>query len=205
MKFKIKNLHPKKSLKMHSIFRFTFISILLTLFLSPIINAQPKTGNYFDASIGLGLSAPYDEVDVSSSGFYAQGEYVFGISKWFGLRPYAGVIITSPDENPNLPDYYKVTGNGFLFGGKARVAAPIPWVAPYFEVGLGGSIGSFETYTPFTNIKKNGLLMHIPFSLGLALGRKHNFEFEFTYYYHQSVEQFCGAVAIGYSFPIRKK
>ena len=189
---------------MHSTFRIFFAITFFTLFLTPKTNAQPKTGQYFDASIGFGLSAPYDEVDVSGSGFYAQGEYVFGLTKWFGIRPYAGVIITSPEDNPNLPDYYKVTSNAFLFGGKARVAAPIPWIAPYFEVGIGGSIGSFETHTPLTNLKKNGLLMHIPFSVGLALGPKHNFEFEFTYYYHQSVQQFTGAVAIGFSFPVHK-
>ena len=190
---------------MHSIFRILFSVTLFILFFSPKTNAQPKTGQYLDASIGLGLSAPYDEVDVSGSGFYAQGEYVFGITKWFGIRPYAGVVFTSPDANPNLPDYYRVTSDAFLFGGKARVAAPIPWVAPYFELGIGGSIGSFETYTPYRHIKKNGLIMHIPVSIGLALGRKHNFEFEFTYYYHEAVKQFSGAVAIAYSFPIPKK
>ena len=187
---------------MLSTFRLIFAIAFFTLFLSTETNAQPKIGNYINASIGIGLSAPYDDVDITGSGFYAQGEYVFGLTKWFGIRPYAGLVITSADKNTNLPDYYKVTSNAFLFGGKVRVAAPIPWVAPYFELGLGGSIGSFETYTPFTNIKKNGLLMHVPFSLGLALGRKHNYELEFTYYYHETVKQFSGAVAIGYSIPL---
>lgn len=180
------------------------IFIALTLFVllfTDQSNAQPYKGRSFKASIGLGLSAPYDDVDLTGSGFYAQGEYVFGISKWFGIRPYAGVIFTHADKNENLPGY-KVTSDAFLFGGKARILAPIPYVAPYFELGVGGSIGSFETYTPFTDIKKNGFLMHIPVSIGLALGRQHNCEFELTYYYHPDAEQFSGAAAIGLTFPL---
>jgi len=187
---------------MSSKIRFSIALLLFAVLFSNLSNAQPQKGKSIKASIGLGLSAPYDDVDLSGSGFYAQGEYVIGITRWFGVRPYAGIIFTSADKNENLPGY-KVTSDAFLFGGKARVIAPIPYVAPYFELGVGGSIGSFETYTPFTNIKKNGFLMHIPFSLGLALGRQHSVELEFTYYFHPEVEQFSGAAAIGLSFPLK--
>lgn len=180
-----------------NIFALTYIVILFT----SLSNAQPRKGKFINIAIGYGLSAPYEDVEVTGSGFYAQGEYILGISKWFGLRPYAGIIITSPDKNPDFPDY-KVTTNAFLFGGKARFCAPIPWIAPYFELGLGGSIGSFETHTPNMNKKGSGLVTHIPFSLGLALGPKHNFEFAFTYYFHPAAEQFAGAAAFGVSFPI---
>lgn len=95
-----------------------------------------------------------------------------------------------------------ITSKAFLFGGKARVCAPIPYIAPYLETGLGLSIGSFETYTPSTNSSKNGLIMHIPFSIGLAVGKKHNIDIGFTYYYHQSAKQFSGATAFGLSFPM---
>ena len=185
-------------------YRSTFSLIAIILFFSFIINAQPQKGKFIDAAIGLGISAPYDNIDIGGSGFYAQGEYVFGLKKWFGFRPYAGFIITSPSEsitNQNLTQY-EVTSKAFLLGGKIRVAAPIPWVAPYIEIGLGASIGSFVTYTPETNKKKNGLLMHIPYTIGLALGRNNNVEVAFTYYDHPSVEQFSGAAAIGLSFPL---
>jgi hypothetical protein len=191
---------------MSATFRTIFTITVFSILFSNLAKAQPKTGEFINASIGLGLSAPYDDVNITGSGFYAQGEYVFGISKWFGLRPYAGIVVTSPDNNENQqnqPDY-KVTSKSFLIGGKARIAAPIPWVAPFFEIGIGASIGSFETYTPYTNIKKNGIIMHIPFTIGLAIGRKHNFDFAFTYYYQPSVEQFSGATAIGFSFPINQ-
>lgn len=189
---------------MSSTFRTIFTITIFTILFSNRAKAQPRTGEFMDVSIGLGLSAPYDDSNITGSGFYAQGEYVFGVTKWFGIRPYAGLVLTSADKNVdqlNLPEY-KVTSKAFLLGGKARVAAPIPWVAPFFEIGIGASIGSFETYTPSTNIKKNGIVMHIPFTIGLAIGRKHNFDFAFTYYYQPSVEQFSGATAIGFSFPL---
>ena len=192
---------------MISTLRYFLIVALFSMFFSNQAKAQPSTGRFIDVSVGFGLSAPYDDVNIGGSGFYAQGEYVFGLSKWIGIRPYAGIILTSP-EGITEPEYaqkgYKVTSKAFLLGGKARVCAPIPWVAPYFEIGVGASIGSFETYTPFTDIKKNGLLMHVPFSLGLAIGRKHNFDFAFTYYYHESAEQYSGAVAFGYTFPLNQ-
>lgn len=190
---------------MPSTFRTIFTITIFTIFLSNLAKAQPRTGEFIDVSAGLGLSAPYDDVDITGSGFYAQGEYVFGITKWFGVRPYAGLVLTSADKNDdeqNQPEY-QVTSKAFLLGGKARISAPIPWIAPYFEIGIGASMGSFETYTPYTNIKKNGIVMHIPFSIGLAIGRKHNIDVAFTYYYHPSVKQFSGATAIGFSFPIK--
>lgn len=189
---------------MPSTFRGVFSLTLITLFLSTAAKAQPRKGEFINAIIGYGVSAPYDELDIAGTGFYAQGEYVLGLTKWFGLRPYAGVIFTSPSKSNTHESLsqYRVTSNAFLIGGKARICAPIPWVAPYFEIGIGASIGSFETYTPYFYKKDNGILMHIPVALGLALGKNHSVEFALTYYFHPSVEQFSGAAAIGLSFPL---
>ena len=184
------------------------IVMVVVLFLANTARAQLLKAKSIDASIGFGLSAPYDEnVDVVSSGLYLQGEYVFELLSWIDVRPYAGLILTG-SKNRDLDGNdtnFKSTANAFLFGAKTRIKAPIPWVAPYIEVGLGGSIGAFETLTPSVNIEKKGLLFHIPISIGLELGRKHNFDFAFTYYFHNSVEQFAGATAIGFSFPIDSK
>lgn len=184
--------------------RTIFIVIIFTILLCNLSQAQPRKGEFIDVSIGYGLSFPFDDVDITSSGFYVQGEYVLGLSKWFGIRPYAGLIVTSTDKNTNIESQpeYKVTSKAFLLGGKARISAPIPWVAPYFEVGIGLSMGSFETFTPYTSIKKNGVVMHVPYTIGLALGPKHNFEVAFSYYVHPSVEQFNGAAALGFSFSL---
>jgi len=83
-----------------------------------------------------------------------------------------------------------------------RLSIPIPYVSPYIEAGIGTSIGSFETFTPTTNLKESGILLHIPATLGLAIGRKHAFNIEFTYFFHPSVDQFSDAVAIGYTFSL---
>ncbi len=182
------------------------IIIILVIISSVQVQAQFLKEKSIDISIGYGLSASYDDVDIADSGFYLQGEYVLDVSRWLDIRPYAGLVLTKSngkdiDGNPTI---YKSNTQAFLIGGKTRITVPIPWVAPYFEVGVGVSIGSFETFTPFTDIDDSGLVLHIPFSLGLELGSKHNFDIAFTYYYQPSVEQFAGAAAIGISIPLNK-
>lgn len=187
---------------MSKLYSFIFIIIFSILFQNST-SAQEKKSEYINASLGFGLCAPYDETDLTGTGFYAQGEHVSNIASWFALRPYAGVVIASGEfDEPSMKEY-KIKSNAFLLGAKFRLSAPIPYVAPFLESGVGLSAGSFQTYTPYTNLKKDGVLMHIPFSLGLALGRKHNFELKFSYYYHPSVKQFSGATAIGLSFPLK--
>lgn len=189
-------------------FRFasrTFFTLTFYLFLFfNTAEAQIEKGTFVNVSVGFGISASYEDDDIIGNGFYAQGEYIMGLTTWFSARPYAGVLLTSPDADttPDNTPAYKVTTNAFLVGIKGRLIAPIPWVAPYFEIGIGASAGSFETFTPLTNIQKDGVVMHLPVSLGLALGPKNNFEIEFTYYYHSSLEQFGGATAFGFTFPI---
>ncbi|MGB5943004.1 MAG: hypothetical protein WBG71_08995 [Leeuwenhoekiella sp.] len=183
-------------------------TVVITAFLFSINNilfAQTK-GQAIEASVGIGLSASYDEdVDIIGSGFYAQGEYIFGLTKWFAIRPYAGVVFTEPNQDLNSDQgqsRYEVTSDAFLMGAKIRLTAPIPYVAPFFEVGAGMSIGSFVTDLPAGYIAKNGFVPHIPFSMGLALGENNRFELELTYYFHGAVDQFSGAFAFGYVFPI---
>ncbi len=179
-------------------------TIILIILASTQVKAQLIKEKSIDISIGYGLSAPYDDVDITGSGFYLQGEYVLTIAKWIDIRPYAGLILTKAEDNEQNSPEYKSTANAFLIGGKVRITAPIPWVAPYLESGIGASIGSFETFTPFTNIKDSGLIFHIPVSIGLELGPKRNFDIAFTYYFHNSVEQFAGAAAFGISIPLKK-
>jgi len=184
-------------------FRNFLIIVLFSILLSNPAKAQPRTGRFIDVSVGLAVTVPDDNIDVVGRGFSAQGEYVFGLSRWIGIRPYAGIILTSADKYREYEKDYKVTSKAFLVGGKARICAPIPWVAPYFETGIGASIGSFETYTSLTDQKKNGILMHIPLSMGLAIGRKHNFDFGVTYYFTPSAEQASGGWIFGFTFPLQ--
>lgn len=186
------------------LFRYLPFIFLFKLFLSNSVNAQPKKGEYINTSIGYGLSTSYYEEDGGGSGFYAQAEYANGITKWIGTRTYAGILLTSGDKTneDGNPTEYRISAKAFSFGGKIRVAAPIPYVAPFIESGIGASIGSFQTYTSSTNLKKSGILMHIPVTLGLAVGRKHNVDIAFSYYFYPSMKQISGAIAAGVAIPI---
>lgn len=178
--------------------------LLFAFILTHLTCAQPKTGKFIHASAGLGICAATNEEELfGGTGFYAQAEYVKAVTRWFGFRPYVGVIFTSPSENEDYPDtQYSATSNAMMLGAKVRLAIPVPYVAPYIETGFGLSVGKFETYTPRTYIKKNGVITHIPFTAGLAVGRKHLIEIAFTYYFQPSVDQFTGAAAVGMSFAL---
>ena len=182
--------------------------ILIIVLTSNLVEAQFIKEKSINAQIGYGISVPYESVDnIADRGFFAQGELVLKVASWFELRPYAGFILTNSNgkdlhENPTNE---KAESKAFLFGGKTRVRAPIPWVAPYLEIGVGTSIGTFETLTAFDNIDKSGIIYHIPFALGLELGKNNNVDIGFTYYFQPSVQQFVGAIAVGITFPLNNK
>ncbi|CAM3617809.1 hypothetical protein [Flavobacterium chungbukense] len=184
----------------------SFIIMLFTCFFSSLIQGQTE-GKFIKASIGFGSSTSHYEEEnpeiIDGFGFYTQGEYIIGIKKWFSVRPYAGLIITSTDEDKiRNPQNYKVETKAFFLGGKVRFCAPIPWVAPFIETGIGASIGSFETYTEYVNEKKSGVVAHIPISFGLAVGRKNNIELGISFYSNLSTEQSFGGFTAGYTFPL---
>jgi len=191
--------------------RFLFTFVLFISLFSNHLRAQ-ATGNFIKASIGYGSSSSYyiedygsqDEVDVMGGGLYLQGEYIIGLKSWFSIRPYAGAIFESVGKDQNLQNQpqYKVTTNAFLMGGKVRLCAPIPWVAPFIEGGIGTSIGKFETFTPNVNFNKSDVLLHIPFSIGLAVGRHNNFEIGISGYFHPAAKQSTAVFALGYNFPL---
>lgn len=185
--------------------RFTLCILIFTSLNFSPIHAQPATGKYIDASIGIGYSFADDPSDVIGTGFYLQGEYVLALSKWFGVRPYAGMLLTWDTETEDALGIIqdRATASIFMLGAKVRLVAPIPWVAPFAAAGIGLSLGSLETITQFTSNNKNGITPHIPLSLGLAIGRNHRFELAFMYYYHPSADQVNGAAAIGFSFPLK--
>ncbi|WP_109098572.1 outer membrane beta-barrel protein [Aquimarina sp. AU58] len=180
--------------------------LLIIILTSNLATAQFVKNESINAQIGYGLSSPYTSVDeIVNDGFFLQGEYILSIASWVELRPYAGLILTNSngkDLNDNPTDE-KAESKAFLIGGKVRVRAPIPWVAPYVEIGIGASLGKFETFTAFTNIDKRGFIYHIPFSFGLELGRNNNVDLGLTYYIQPTVEQYAGAFALGISIPLK--
>ena len=156
--------------------------------------------------IGYGLSTPFESAtDFVDDGFFAQGELVLIVNNWFELRPYAGFISTSPagEDLDGRPTNERATTKAFFLGGKTRVRAPIPYVAPYVELGIGTSIGRFVTFNAFDNIDKSGIIYNVPVTVGLELGRDSKVDIALAYLFQPSVEQFAGAVTVGFTFPIR--
>lgn len=182
--------------------------LLIIVLTSKLAVAQFIKEKSINAQIGYGISVPYNSIgEVADDGFFAQGELVLKVASWIELRPYAGFILTNSngkDLNEN-PTNEKAESKAFLLGGKARVRAPIRWISPYVEIGIGTSIGKFETLTAFDNIEKSGIIYHIPFSIGLELGKNNNVDLGFTYYFQPSVQQFAGAFAVGITFPLKNK
>lgn len=185
---------------------YSFSLLLFICLFYQTAYAQPQQGDFISVNAGFGVVAPNDDSEVTGTGFYAQGEYVWSPKSWFGVRPYAGLIIASGETSEEdiaetgVKEY--IRSNAFLLGGKIRLAVPIPYVAPFVEMGVGMSIGSFRTDTQYTYKKESGVLLHIPVSFGLAIGRKHSTEVKFTYYFHEAAQQFSGAVALGYTWPL---
>ena len=179
--------------------------LIIIILTSNLVDAQFIKEKSINVQIGYGLSAPNNSIDGTvDDGFFIQGELVLKVASWIEFRPYAGIILTNSKgkDLDGKPTDEKAVSKAFLLGGKARVRAPIPWVAPYLEIGIGTSIGKFETFTALDKINKSGLIYHIPISIGLELGRNNNFDLGFSYYLQPSVEQYAGAFAVGITFPL---
>lgn len=179
--------------------------ILILLLTSHFITAQFIKEKSLNVQIGYGISIPYNSLsNVADGGFFVQGELILEAASWVEFRPYAGFIFTNSNGKDlnNNSTLEKAESKALLLGGKARVRAPIPWVAPYVEGGIGVSMGKFETITFFDDISKSGLIYHIPFALGLELGRNHSVDLGLTYFFQPTVEQYAGAFAVGLTFPL---
>ena len=90
---------------------------------------------------------------------------------------------------------------GFL-GAKGRLIVPIPYFAPFLDLGVGVSLGHIETRTDEIDEETSGAAIHYPFSLGFLLGEPPLLELRAQYYFHPREQQFGGALAIGITLPL---
>jgi hypothetical protein len=180
--------------------------ILIIILISSPTKAQFIKDKSINGQVGFASSWSFSsDDDIIDVGIFVQCESILTVASWFELRPYAGLILTSSngkDINDNPTDE-KGESKAFLIGGKARFRAPNLWLVPFFEMGIGSSIGKFETVSHYTNISKSGMIYHIPFSFGLEIGRNHNIDLSFCYFFQPTVEQFAGAISIGISVPVK--
>jgi hypothetical protein len=157
---------------------------------------------------GLGMVAASDQggvpVEGTGDGLYAGAEYVLRPASWFSPRLYGGLLLTKPaaDCGPGVQPC-DVSASYAFGGAKARFLAPIPWVAPFLELGFGLSLGQFTTQSgPLVDVREVGLTYHWPFTLGVALGAHRQYELAFVYLFHPQQAQFSGGFAFGYQFDL---
>ncbi len=187
----------------------TFVFILVFM-ASYQLRAQTFMNRYISLSLSYGVTGGMDdfsnhsEVTSIGKGFYIQGEYVLSFLRWFDFRVYAGFMNTETDQNDEVYENfgYKTNSRAFLLGGKGRFTIPTTWIEPYCEIGLGASIGSFETINENYRINANGPIAHIPVSMGVVVGPQHNIDIGFLYYLHPEVKQFSGTMAFALKIPV---
>ncbi len=78
------------------------------------------------------------------------------------------------------------------------------YVGPFLELGLGASAGSISTRSG-TDVDEStsGVALHIPFTIGLAVGPHHELDLAFAYLFYPGKSHISGAAAIGFRFPLR--
>ena len=183
-----------------------FLVVTSVLLFAGSAHAQPRTDPSLGITVGAGFSFPDDDSDVSGSGLYATVEYVKFVTRWIGLRPYAGLLITTPDDDDErcaqVGRQCEVTANIGFLGAKARLALPIPYVAPFLEIGFGASVGSLRTLTPDTDDEVNGVTSHVVLNIGMAIGRHHEVEISLPTTIHSAAQQFEGAIAFGFNLAL---
>lgn len=170
-------------------------------------HAQPdeQAQHLLGGWIGYGLSSASGQSQTMGTGFFAMGEYAYELSIAFEPRAYAGLLLTSPDKNGCFEaDHCEVIAKIGFVGVKGRLIAPIPYIAPFLELGLGVSAGYLRTKLLTVDERTRGVSLHFPVTFGLALGEHHNFELAFLYLYHPSEKQVAGAVALGMTFALHR-
>jgi hypothetical protein len=152
----------------------------------------------------LGLSSATSQGDTAlAEGFYGAGEFGVALGEWVSPRLYGGLLMTFPvQQGCQLATGCDVSDKIAFVGGKVRFLAPIPYVAPFVELGLGLSAGSLRTLDVGVDKSLAGITYHIPFALGLAVGKEHNIEIALSYLFHPAVSSFAGGIAVGLRLPV---
>jgi len=156
----------------------------------------------FAAGLG-GVSAERkdgQDVDGRGAGAYAKVEFVFRPAHWFTPRLYAGTMLAPADEGScgTGVDPCDISAKIGFFGGKFRLMAPIPYVGPFIELGIGGSVGRITTRSgQQVDATTKGLMYHVPVAFGLAIGERHQVDIVAQVLAHPEQKAVCSALALG--------
>jgi hypothetical protein len=155
---------------------------------------------------GLGVAASTYEVASDAGaggiGFYGSAEYIYERVEWATPRAYAGVLIAGSTDDCAFTPCDVSARIGFI-GVKGRLLAPIPYVAPFIELGIGFSVGSLRTLLDgYVDESSSAFMYHVPFAFGLALGKHHEVEVVLQFLAHPEQNHSDGGFAIGLEFPL---
>src|SRR5262245_34834938 len=109
---------------------------------------------FLSIEAGYGMTLAFKGSVPRGDGFYASVAYVLVPSAWVRGAAYAGTALTFSGTSSGCREAGLEcdvsTKIGFL-GIKGRLTIPIPFVAPFLELGIGTSIGEIRTRTRITN------------------------------------------------------
>jgi hypothetical protein len=210
---------------MSSVIKHLTLVVLLTMSAAPLALAHDavvesageaparRSPHHVGGLLGLAVTSdlnadPDAETIPGGSGLMLEARYsweprqVWGVS-WFGLGGAAGMqYVTTDEEDCDIRNCEVSTRIGYL-GGRVRVTAPIPWIAPFLETGVGLSLGQFVTQTRWSDENIRGVRGHVPLAFGLKLGPSHAVELGVYMLLHPNVAQLNVGPAFGLSFPLR--
>jgi hypothetical protein len=187
---------------------------LAALAFAPGVRADetPRPRHMLEGIAGLAYTFPRFAADSQSGyavGLFLAAEYVRWPGSWFTPRAYYGITVTASGrafctDTRDLPVAPCDVGTQAAFAGvKVRLMAPIPYVGPFIELGIGGSLGFFHMRIGNVVDREHaGVTPHFPFAVGLALGREHKVDLTFSYLLHPGTEQLWGGVGIGLGVPL---
>lgn len=171
--------------------------------LAPLrLAAQVQQG---EIALGLGGSFVDAQQDVYGlGGSVVYDRWVAG-PRWAGVRVYAGGFLsrTNGSTCPVAVQACSVSSQIAVGGLKLRLLAPIPFVAPFLELGGGMSAGSIrariDANGPFPAIdeSRSGLTLHFPIGLGVAFGARHQHSLAFDYFVPPSRDHTTGTLSVG--------
>ena len=171
----------------------------------PPTEVRQVAPRFFTFSIGYGVSAaevPRGTTGSTGDGIYVMGEYWAKPFSWLHLRSYVGFLGTSANQTEcQLAGGCDVSEDIGFVGGKLRLLAPIPYVAPFIETGLGLSFGTIHATDVGVDRTTTGAVLDIPLGFGLSLLAQHNFDVMISYLFHLGAEAFGGAISIGLTIP----
>jgi hypothetical protein len=157
--------------------------------------AQPGLGKapqWLQVAGGLGGSFTLvDGANGTGSGGYVAVELLSPTYEWATGSLYSGVLLTRPEGDCG-PGVFPcdLSAGIFFLGAKGRLVAPIPWVAPFFELGVGISIGRTTTLNgAVVEAEAKGFIPHWLWGLGLALGPHNEFSLSLQYLEHTRGQQ----------------